>query len=69
MKKSVLVLGLIALFLTSCGEKKKEEVQKQFLQDLSGEEVDKTSMELKKITDDIEKKTERWFELGAKAEA
>lgn len=27
MKKSVLVLGLIALFLTSCGEKKKEEVK------------------------------------------
>ncbi|SNR32080.1 c-type cytochrome [Lutibacter flavus] len=29
MKKSVLVLGLIALFLTSCGEKKKEEVKKE----------------------------------------
>ena len=28
MKKSVLVLGLVALFLTSCGEKKKEEVKK-----------------------------------------
>ncbi|SNR33418.1 cytochrome c [Lutibacter agarilyticus] len=27
MKKSVLVLGLIVLFLTSCGEKKKEEVK------------------------------------------
>lgn len=27
MKKSVLVLGLVALFLTSCGEKKKEEVK------------------------------------------
>ena len=29
MKKSVLVLGLIALFLTSCGEKKKEEVKSE----------------------------------------
>tara|TARA_R110001583_G_scaffold58714_3_gene174821 strand:- start:1639 stop:2058 length:420 start_codon:yes stop_codon:yes gene_type:complete len=29
MKKSVLVLGLIALFITSCGEKKKEEVKKE----------------------------------------
>ena len=29
MKKSVLVLGLVALFLTSCGEKKKEEVKKE----------------------------------------
>lgn len=27
MKKSVLVLGLAAIFLTSCGEKKKEEVK------------------------------------------
>ena len=29
MKKSILVLGLAALFLTSCGEKKKEEVKKE----------------------------------------
>ena len=29
MKKTVLVLGLTALFLTSCGEKKKEEVKKE----------------------------------------
>jgi len=27
MKKSVFVLGLVVLFLTSCGEKKKEEVK------------------------------------------
>ena len=27
MKKSVLVLGLAAIFLTSCGEKKKKEVE------------------------------------------
>ncbi len=29
MKKSVLVLGLAALFFTSCGEKKKEEIKKE----------------------------------------
>lgn len=29
MKKSVLLLGLAALFLTSCGDKKKEEVKKE----------------------------------------
>jgi len=28
MKKSILVLGLAALFLTSCGDKKKEEIKK-----------------------------------------
>ncbi len=29
MKKSVLVLGVVALFFASCGEKKKEEVKKE----------------------------------------
>ena len=48
-------------------EKKKEEVQKKFLQDLSPEEITKASMELRKIEDEIEQKTERWFELGDKA--
>ena len=47
-------------------EKKKEEIQQKFLQDLSGEEIDKTSLELQSVIDEIEKKTERWFELGAK---
>ncbi|TDN89121.1 ATP-binding cassette subfamily F protein uup [Salegentibacter sp. 24] len=49
-------------------EKKKEEIQKKFLQDLSGDQVAENSVELKKIEDQIEAKTERWFELGAKAE-
>ncbi|MDX1754246.1 MAG: ABC-F family ATP-binding cassette domain-containing protein [Salinimicrobium sediminis] len=49
-------------------EKKKEEVQKKFLQDLSPEEIEKASKELSKIEDEIEQKTERWFELGAKME-
>lgn len=49
-------------------EKKKEEVQKKFLQDLNPEEIEKTSKELSKIEDEIEQKTERWFELGSKVE-
>ncbi len=49
-------------------EKKKEEIQQKFLQDLSGEKVAENSVELKKVEDQIEEKTERWFELGAKAE-
>ncbi|WP_339648518.1 ABC-F family ATP-binding cassette domain-containing protein [uncultured Salegentibacter sp.] len=49
-------------------EKKKEEIQQKFLQDLSGEKVAENSVELKKIEVQIEEKTERWFELGAKAE-
>lgn len=49
-------------------EKEKEEVQQKFLKELSGEEIDKTSLELQKIIDEIDRKTERWFELGAKME-
>lgn len=49
-------------------EKKKEKIQKKFLQDLSGEEIDKNSMELQQVMDEIDSKTERWFELGAKIE-
>ncbi|WBL24876.1 ABC-F family ATP-binding cassette domain-containing protein [Zunongwangia sp. HGR-M22] len=50
-------------------EKKKEEVQKKFLEELSGEEIDKTSLELKDIEKQIESKTERWFELMEKMES
>ncbi len=49
-------------------EKKKEEVQQKFLEEMSGEEINKTSMQLKEIENDIEEKTERWFELGSKME-
>ncbi|HET7360517.1 MAG TPA: ABC-F family ATP-binding cassette domain-containing protein [Salinimicrobium sp.] len=49
-------------------ELKKEKIEKEFLKDLSGEEIDKTSLELQKVIDEIEQKTERWFELGAKME-
>ncbi|MDT0646832.1 ABC-F family ATP-binding cassette domain-containing protein [Zunongwangia sp. F260] len=47
-------------------EKKKEEIQKEFLKDLSGEEVDKTSLKLKDVEKKIEEKTQRWFELMEK---
>ena len=49
-------------------EKKKETLQQQFLQELSGEEIDATSIELQAVSDEIDDKTERWFELGAKME-
>ncbi len=47
-------------------EDKKENVQQQFMNaDLSGEEIDRLSVELKEIEGGIETKTERWFELSA----
>lgn len=49
-------------------EKKKEEIQHKFLEELSGEEIDKTSLELKEVENSIEQKTERWFELMEKIE-
>ena len=47
-------------------EKQKEKIQAKFLEELSGEEIDKTSLELQKVLDEIEAKTERYFELGEK---
>ncbi|SFC73843.1 ATP-binding cassette, subfamily F, uup [Zunongwangia mangrovi] len=49
-------------------EKKKGDVQQKFLEEMSGEEIDKTSLELKDIEQQIEAKTERWFELMEKME-
>jgi len=46
-------------------ESKKEEIQNKFTDStLSGEAISKLSIELKEITDSIEEKTERWFELS-----
>lgn len=50
-------------------ETKKEEVQKRFLKDLNGDEVAENSMKLKEIENEIEAKTERWFELMEKLES
>ena len=50
-------------------EKKKEEVQQKFLEDLDGDEIAANSMKLKEIENDIETKTERWFELLEKLES
>ena len=47
-------------------EKKKEKIQQKFLENLSGKEIDKTSMELQHVIDELEAKTERYFELGEK---
>tara|TARA_R110000868_G_scaffold21614_15_gene89639 strand:- start:1598 stop:3475 length:1878 start_codon:yes stop_codon:yes gene_type:complete len=46
-------------------ESKKEEIQHKFTDStLSGDEISKLSIKLKEITDSIEEKTERWFELS-----
>ena len=47
-------------------EKRKEKLQQKFLENLSGKQIDEASQELQKVMDEIETKTERWFELGAK---
>ncbi|MGM0934903.1 MAG: ABC-F family ATP-binding cassette domain-containing protein [Bacteroidota bacterium] len=49
-------------------EKEKKKLQEKFLLDLDPEEIKKNSIALQEIEDKIEKKTGRWFELGAKAE-
>jgi len=46
-------------------EQKKAEQEKKFLDpELSGEEINAASIDLQKIQDDIDQKTERWFELS-----
>ncbi len=50
-------------------EKQKEELQHQFAtENWDTEEINKQSLLLKEIIDQIEEKTERWFELSAKLE-
>lgn len=50
-------------------EKKKEKIQQSFLEELSAEEVAERSKDLKKVEDEIETKTMRWFELMEKLES
>lgn len=50
-------------------EKKKEDIQKRFLEEMDSDEIAKNSMKLKEIENDIESKTERWFELLEKLES
>jgi len=50
-------------------EAKKEETQHKFTDgSLSGEQIDKLAIELKELEDQIEAKTERWFEISAQIE-
>lgn len=50
-------------------EKKKKDIQNKFTEsDLSGEKINALSIELKEISEAIETKTERWFELSAMME-
>ncbi|HCO84844.1 MAG TPA: ABC transporter, partial [Arenibacter sp.] len=46
-------------------ESQKVEIQNKFTDStLSGDDISKLSIQLKEITDAIEEKTERWFELS-----
>lgn len=47
-------------------EKRKITLQDKFLENLSVEEIEKTSIELQRVKDEIQEKEERWFELGSK---
>jgi len=50
-------------------EKKRTKAQQEFANpDLSGEDIDRLSIALQEIVDEIDDKTERWFELSAKLE-
>ena len=50
-------------------EQKKVDTQQKFADtSLTGEQIDKLSIELKEIEETIETKTERWFELSAQLE-
>ncbi|WP_422081105.1 ABC-F family ATP-binding cassette domain-containing protein [Ulvibacterium sp.] len=50
-------------------EHQKIEIEQRFMDaSLSGEEIDELSIELQKVTDAIDQKTERWFELSAMLE-
>lgn len=49
-------------------EKDKEKIQQDFLKELDENEIKDKSIQLQKIEDNIEAKTERWFELSAKME-
>src|SRR5690606_21108937 len=48
-------------------EKRKVTLQNKFLENLSKEEIEKTSIELKRVEDESEVKEERWFELGSRS--
>ena len=50
-------------------ERNKEKLQQAFLNDLEEEEINKKSQELQLIMDEIDTKTERWFDLSAKMES
>ncbi|MCM4154719.1 ABC-F family ATP-binding cassette domain-containing protein [Gramella sp. AN32] len=49
-------------------ERKKETIQKKFLEDLSTEEIAAESKKLSEVENNIESKTERWFEIMEKME-
>ena len=46
-------------------EQVKDKLQQAFLEDLSAEDIKETSIKLQNIEEEIEEKTERWFELSS----
>ncbi|WP_121667437.1 ABC-F family ATP-binding cassette domain-containing protein [Mesonia aquimarina] len=50
-------------------EREKETLQQEFLNDLAEDEINKKSQELQLVIDEIDTKTERWFDLSAKMES
>ncbi|MGO2294962.1 MAG: ABC-F family ATP-binding cassette domain-containing protein [Psychroflexus halocasei] len=49
-------------------ESQKAKLEAKFLEDLNPEKIKELSIDLQKIEDDIEEKTEKWFELSMKLE-
>lgn len=47
-------------------EKQKKALQQSFLEELSGDEIAENSIKLQEIEDEIDEKTERWFNLESK---
>ncbi|MEP6260321.1 MAG: ABC-F family ATP-binding cassette domain-containing protein [Gillisia sp.] len=47
-------------------EKRKITLQDKFLENLSVEDIEKTSIELQRVKDELESKEERWFDLGSR---
>jgi len=50
-------------------EREKEQLEAKFLSDLSPEEIKENSIKLQDISDKIDQKTEKWFEISMKIDA
>lgn len=50
-------------------EKRKTNLEQEFLKELTPEEIAEKSKKLQEISDNIDQKTERWFELSSKSDS